>query len=216
MTDIRELDARAVRASAAVVATVAPADLGRPTPCAEWTLGELLAHMTAQHDGFAAAAQGRGSDLAVWRTSRPGPAGPPGPPGSDAAAAAVRAGYEAAADRVIAAFSEPGVLDRPFELPEIFPGLPFPAAQAISFHFIDYVVHGWDVARSLGRAYVLDDDLVRAALPVAEAVPDGAMRLRPGAAFALRLDSLPAADTDPMGRILALLGRQPGWGPPPG
>ncbi len=108
---------------------------------------------------------------------------------------------------MIAAFAEPGVLDRGFALPEILPGAAFPAAQAISFHFIDYVVHGWDVASSLGRAYVLDDDLVRAALPVAEAVPDGARRLRPGAAFAPGLDSLPAADTDPMGRILALLGR---------
>ncbi len=115
---------------------------------------------------------------------------------------------------MIGAFGEPGMLDRAFTLPEISPDVEFPATQAISFHFIDYVVHGWDVARSLGREYSLDDDLVRAALPVAEAVPDGAMRLRPGAAFAPRLESLPPADGDPMGRILALLGRDPGWSAP--
>jgi hypothetical protein len=49
---IVRLDARAVRASVRVVALVGAADLGRPTPCGDWTLGELLAHMTAQHDGL--------------------------------------------------------------------------------------------------------------------------------------------------------------------
>lgn len=199
MADVRELDARAVRASVAVVATMMPGDLAKPTPCAGWTLGDLLAHMITQHNGFAAAARGHGGDLAVWEV---------GPLGADPAG-----DYAAAADGVLAAFAACGVLERTFALPEIAPGLAFPAAQAISFHFIDYVVHGWDVARSLGRDYVLDDDLVRSALPVAEAVPDGAMRERPDAAFAPRLDRLPAAETDPMGRILALLGRSPDWSP---
>ena len=54
-TDIRELDRRAVLASVEVVSRVTAADLGRATPCAGWTLGDLLAHMTVQHHGFAAA-----------------------------------------------------------------------------------------------------------------------------------------------------------------
>ncbi|MGI9005280.1 MAG: TIGR03086 family metal-binding protein [Streptosporangiaceae bacterium] len=193
MTDIRELDARAVRASVAVVAAVTTADLTRPTPCSGWTLGDLLTHMTAQHNGLAAAAAGQGGDLAAWRVARPGidPAGD----------------YAAAADRVIAAFGEPGVLGRTFTLPEIAPGLAFPAAQAIGFHFIDYVVHGWDVAQSLGLDYALEPDLLGAALPVAETVPDGEFRLGPGAAFAPRLDPRPDSGADPMGRVLALLGR---------
>jgi hypothetical protein len=48
---------------------------------------------------------------------------------------------------VIVAFAQPGVLERGFALPEIMPGVEFPGAQAVSFHFIDYVVHGWDVAQ---------------------------------------------------------------------
>jgi uncharacterized protein (TIGR03086 family) len=88
----------------------------------------------------------------------------------------------------------------------------FPAPQAISFHFIDYVVHGWDVARSLGQAYELDPDLVEAALPVAEAVPEGERRLRPGAAFRPGLPEPGGAG--PMGRILAMLGRDPAWSSP--
>ncbi len=54
--DIVTLDARVVRATVGVVSQVGPADLARPTPCADWTLGELLTHMTAQHDGWVAAA----------------------------------------------------------------------------------------------------------------------------------------------------------------
>ena len=117
-----------------------------------------------------------------------------------------------AAELVIAAFAQPGVMERGFALPEIMPGMEFPAQQAISFHFIDYVVHGWDVARALGQPYELDDDLLKAAVPVAEAVPEGERRQRPGAAFR---PGLPAPDrAGPMEQILAALGRSPAWTPP--
>ena len=196
--DIRDLDARAVRASADVVDGIKPVDLSRPTPCSEWTLGALLAHMTVQHQGFAAASAGRGADPEVWKVGAPSP-----DPVAD---------YVMAAELVIAAFAEPGVMERGFAIPEIMPGMEFPAPQAISFHFIDYVVHGWDVARSLGQAYEVDPDVVEAALPVAEAVPEGERRLRPGAAFR---PGLPAPDgARPMDRILAMLGRDPDWTPP--
>jgi uncharacterized protein (TIGR03086 family) len=196
--DIRDLDARAVRASVDVAEKITALDLSRATPCAEWTLGDLLAHMTVQHQGFAAAAAGRGADLAVWKA---------GAPSQDPVA-----DYVMAAELVIAAFAEPGVMDRGFALPEIMPGMEFPAPQAISFHFIDYVVHGWDLARALGQPYELDDDLVEAAVPVAEAVPEGERRQRPGAAFR---PGLPAPDgAGPMDRILSLLGRSPDWAPP--
>lgn len=196
--DIRDLDARAVGASIDVVENVTVVDLSRPTPCAQWTLGALLAHMTVQHKGFAAASAGHGADLDVWKTAAPSQ-----DPIAD---------YVIAAELVIAAFAEPGVLERGFALPEIMPGMEFPGRQAISFHFIDYVVHGWDVARALGQPYELDDDLVEAAIPVAEAVPEGDRRLRPGAAFR---PGLPAPDgAGPLDRILTLLGRSPAWTPP--
>ena len=57
--DLIELDATAVRASVDLVAQLTPADLTRPTPCTGWTLHGLLAHMTTQHYGFAAAAAGQ-------------------------------------------------------------------------------------------------------------------------------------------------------------
>jgi uncharacterized protein (TIGR03086 family) len=199
--DIVALDALAVRASLQVVSLVRAVDLARPTPCGDWTLGELLAHMTAQHDGFAAAAAGGGADLTRWT-----PASPAADPAGE---------YAAAARRVLAAFGADGVLDHQFALPEISPKLRFPAAQAIGFHLVDYVVHGWDVARSLGldrgqlEPYLHSADLLEAALLIARSVPDDERRRQPAAAFAPRVPT--AADADPLDRIVALLGRRPRW-----
>jgi uncharacterized protein (TIGR03086 family) len=180
-----------VRTSVAIVSQVQADDLALPTPCAEWTLADLLAHMTVQHRGFAAAARGRGGDLATWQVR---PAGV--------------ADYTDAAEDVLAAFAEAGVPDREFELPEFGSAARFPAVQAISFHLIDYVVHGWDVARCLGLDYGLEPELAELALGIALAVPDGDSRLRPGAAFKPAL-----ADTDgnPLNRVLTALGRSPEW-----
>jgi uncharacterized protein (TIGR03086 family) len=193
--DIVALDARAVQATIGVVSQLSPADLDRPTPCAGWTLADLLAHMTAQHDGWVAAATGDGGDLSRWQ---------PGPPAADPVKE-----YAAAAGRVLAAFGAGGVLDREFVLAELSPVLRFPAAQAISFHFIDYLVHGWDVARSLGVDYEPEPDLLAAALPVAQAVPDGAPRKLGMVPFAPAIGV--AEDLCVMDQIVALLGRSPSW-----
>ncbi|GAA1040031.1 TIGR03086 family metal-binding protein [Virgisporangium ochraceum] len=190
---IIELDRRAVAESVRVVARVAAGNLDRPTPCAQWTLGDLLAHMTAQHRGFAAAARGTGADPRAWEVL---------PLGDDPVAA-----YTAAADDVVAAFAGPGVADARFALPEFSTEVTFRGVRAVGFHFLDYVVHTWDVARSLGVHPALPPELVTAALPIAEAVPDGPGRAQPGAPFAPRLSIVEGA-TD-LDRLLALVGRAP-------
>jgi len=192
-SDIVALDAQAVRASVDLVAQITVQDLARPTPCADWTLHALLKHMVAQHHGFAAAAGGDGN-LAHWRIR---------PLGAHPIAA-----YRAAAERVLAAFAVDGALDRDFPLPEFKQGLMFPARQAISFHFVDYVVHSWDVARTLDLAVHLDPALLDVALRVAEAVPGGDARLAPGAAFAPAVSWSGGSRLD---QIVAILGRSPGW-----
>jgi uncharacterized protein (TIGR03086 family) len=194
--DAVALDAAAVHASLGLVACAERSDLSRPSPCADWTLHGLITHMTAQHYGFAAAA-GEDGDPARWWPRRLD--------GDHVA------DYRAAARAVLAAFAAPGVLDRQFPLPE-FAGSPsFPGRQAIGFHFVDYVVHSWDVARTLGRDLRLPPEVLEAALAVARAVPQGEGRLVPGAAFAPAVD---APGDSVLDEIVALLGRDPGWSSP--
>ena len=143
----------------------------RPTPCAGWHLVDLLAHMTVQHHGFAASARGNGGDLTLWdpasvvdRVSRD-------PSGT----------YAAAATDVLEAFSADDALTAQFALPEFGPGATFPGEMAIGFHFVDYVVHGWDVARTVDASFELPGDVIAAALPLALAVPHGDFRRTAGA-----------------------------------
>ncbi|MCX4768817.1 TIGR03086 family metal-binding protein [Streptomyces sp. NBC_01260] len=203
--DIVQLDRAAVLESVRIVESAGPADWDRPTPCSRWTLRRLVEHMGAQHLGFAAASRGEGAGAAVWETR---------PAGDDPAAR-----YREAADAVLEAFAEPGVLERRFALPEIDAAATFAAATAIGFHFIDYVVHSWDAAASLGMRTAFPPDVVEAALPIALRVPGGERRERPGAAFrpALPCDEGAGGDrADTFRLVLSTLGRSPDWSPPQG
>ena len=189
----------AVQASIDIVATVRPEHLALGTPCAGWNLADLLTHMTAQHNGFAAAARGRGADLAVWRTE----------PLRDAVAADPAGTYAAAARDVLEAFAADSVDDMQFALPEFGPDVTVPGATAMGFHFVDYVVHGWDVAVTLEQPFELPGEVVAAALPVAMSVPDGEVRDADNSPFARALSAADSdTDTD-FARILRHLGRNP-------
>ncbi|MFI5509335.1 TIGR03086 family metal-binding protein [Mycobacterium sp. NPDC051804] len=196
--DTLPLHRAAVLASVDAVNAVTRDDLARPTPCAGWDLHALLAHMTVQHYGFAAAARG-GTDLTVWDPATV----------ADAVASDPVGAYAAAATDVLSAFEADGVLEATFALPEFGPEATFPGAMAISFHFVDYVVHGWDVARTIDVAFDLPQKVIDAVLPIAFAVPDGEFRTDEGSPF--RRAVAVSDDATDVDRLLAHLGRSPAW-----
>jgi uncharacterized protein (TIGR03086 family) len=126
----------------------------------------------------------------------------------DAVAADPGAAYADAARDVLAAFADDAVLEASFTLPDFGPNAAFPGAVAIGFHFVDYVVHGWDVAASLGVPFALPDEVVDAALPLALMAPDGEARDAPDAPFG-HVTAGPSEST--LDKILRYLGREPGW-----
>jgi uncharacterized protein (TIGR03086 family) len=179
--------------SVAIVSRVTVAHLERTTPCDGWTLRQLLAHMMGQNYGFAAAAsstQDRGAFA-------PRPVGPD--PGRE---------YEASANRVVNAFSVPGLLGGIIYLPEVRGGMSLRAGTAVEFHLIDYVVHAWDVAKSLDVPIDYNDDILQVARRIAEAVPDEAKSLEPHTPFR---PAIPTTSRATLDQIVAMLGRPPNW-----
>ncbi|MET9498096.1 TIGR03086 family metal-binding protein [Streptomyces sp. NPDC006552] len=201
MTDLIALDRLAVLESVRLLGLAADADLERDTPCVGWTLRRLAAHMTAQHRGFAAAARGEGDGPAPWRetTDTADPAG----------------AHRAAARDLLDAFTQPGVPAREFALPGLRggpgPGGGWPGRFAVGFHLVDYAVHAWDVAVTLGARVELPAPVVTAALAVARQVPADPGLRGPGAAFGPPVQA-PGAASD-FARMLTLLGRDPGRWP---
>ncbi|MFI9827351.1 TIGR03086 family metal-binding protein [Streptomyces sp. NPDC051913] len=189
--DIVVLDRVAVREAVRVVDLARGADWERDTPCAGWTLRRLVAHMAAQHRGFAAAARGVGGEPAHWREPE------------DMGAPAEM--HRAAAADLLDAFAEPGAERREFTLPEL--GLTVPGRMAIGFHLVDYVVHAWDVAATLGVRPELPDDVLGAALAVARRVPADPGSRGDGAAFAPA--SRVPEGAGALEETLRLLGRKP-------
>jgi uncharacterized protein (TIGR03086 family) len=196
MTDLVGAHRSALLTSADIVDGVQLDHLDRPTPCGDWSLRDLLAHMIGQNYGFADAIEGNGADPAVFADVPVGEW-----PAAD---------YRSSAERAVAAFGAPGALDRDVEVAVLRGGVMLPGAQVTGFHLVDYVVHGWDVARSIGAVPLYDRTVLEIALDVAEAVPDRARSDDPQTPFR---PTVPTSSSDLLDRIVANLGRSPDWMP---
>lgn len=191
-TDLRPLFHRAVELCGTVLDQVQAADLENSTPCAGWDVRALLGHMIGQNHGFAQAVGAADAPLSAYADL---------PPDGDGAAEA----WRASADLVVAAFDSTP-LDRRVRLVEISDTSTFSVATVVGFQLVDTVVHTWDVATAVGVDVRPDDELLAGALRVAERVPGGPARERPGASFA---PILAYDGPDDWRRTLMLLGREP-------
>ena len=190
--DIVYLHERALDETARLVDAVRPDQMGLPTPCSDWDVQALLAHLVGGNIRYAGVTRGE----PIQR----GPARGGGPSvdllGDDPAGA-----YRRSAAAMDAAWRDPALLDRTFALPiGVLPG-----RAALTLHLVETVVHGWDVARATGQRPAFAPDVVRTAMQFTQASAPGDRP--PGAAFA---PSVPVADDLPeIDRLAALLGRTP-------
>jgi uncharacterized protein (TIGR03086 family) len=197
--DLRAQDRAATGLCLTAVEAVKPNQLDLPTPCVGWNLGELVAHLVAENRGFAAIARGASWSAQLGEEVRFGPEmWRPGPPDE-----ITLARFGATTEAVAAAYADDAVLDLLVEVREF--GI-FPGRVAVAMHFVDYLVHAWDVARSIGLPNPIPEDLAELALRIGALFPAE----RPeGGAFA------PVVPTDPDApaseRLLGLTGRDPKW-----
>lgn len=179
--------AEAMHTATTLVSQVRQRDLLRQTPCADWSLADLLAHMVGQHRGFARAARDGHAPVAAYRPER-----------------FTVEGWLDSAFGLLAAFAEANPRDGIIAA-ELHPTKKLSFDYVLGAQLLDTVVHTWDVARAINLPFAPTDGIATAVLGVAQTIPDTPARKRPGSAFAPALTAAPAASD--WEQALALLGR---------
>lgn len=174
-----------------LVATVRSGQWRAATPCRAWNVHQLVNHMALGHQLFTGILRGTA-------TVTPDALDPAC---RDALGADPVAGYRKAADDLLAAFAEPGVLDRTV----VVPVGPVPGIVAAHLRTVEELVHGWDLGTAIGRLPTFPDAVVAPAVEftrgrLADVPPDRSPFAAPQPV---------AADAPPLDHLVALLGRQP-------
>jgi uncharacterized protein (TIGR03086 family) len=193
-----DLQPAAEQMSALVRAADADA-LADPTPCAEYTVADLLDHIAFLAVGFTEAAR---------KTGTPSTTPPPSGDGSRLVPD-WHTEIPRRLDELVRAWREPGARRGMTSAG----GIEMPGEMAGTVAVEELVVHGWDLARATGQPYAIDDDSAHAVVGFASqfAAPDqGELR---GTAYG---DPVPTdAAASLLDRAIALTGRDPGWTKPP-
>jgi uncharacterized protein (TIGR03086 family) len=186
MTDIAELHRQALDTTGRVVAGITDAQWDEPTPCAEWTVRQLLNHVVAGNWWAAELAAGVTIDQVGTRLD------------GDLLGTDPPLEYRRSANAAAAAFDTPGALEAPCAVSYG----PVPGSVYAGHRFIDVLVHGWDLAVATGQDRTIDPVLADECWAVVEPQAD---MLRGSGMFGQRASIPATADTS--SRLLAVLGR---------
>jgi uncharacterized protein (TIGR03086 family) len=164
-----------------VIAGVRADQLDDKTPCAEWTVRELLEHMIGVVAGMGAATRGE-------------------PRTSFALGGDPAAQFAEASAGTLAAWRAPGVLDR------IIDGgpAPMPGRVLAGINLLDTATHTWDVAVATGQPSALPDAVAAAALEASRMIIRPEIR---AGRFAPEIAAPAGATTTD--QLVAFLGRTP-------
>jgi uncharacterized protein (TIGR03086 family) len=136
-----------------LIATVREEQWAGPTPCTDWSVRDLVAHLVAGNNLFVSALHvGQPPAAPAAPTAPTAPTAPRGTvmPGADLLTA-----YRDSAAELLGAFREPGALDRIVTVPfGTVPGI-----VALHLRITEFLVHGWDLARATGQPAIVPDGL---------------------------------------------------------
>lgn len=154
---------RVITESRRLVDGITPDQLGNPTLCTEWTVRDVLNHVTGGATYFGMVAeQGSVPDEIVGQLLGGG---------ENLLGADYKAAFNAAADKAMAGFSQPGVLEKIVKLP--FGEMP--ARVALNIAIFDVSTHNCDIAQATGQQ-IEDTDVLATALEVGHKVVQPEMR----------------------------------------
>lgn len=185
--DLKDLDKRALASTATFVAGTRADQLGDDTPCEGWDVRALLNHVIGGNQLYAVAAAGKAAD---WETRE-----------HDRVGDDLHAAYDESAAEVTAQFAGLDLRAGQVELP--FGALP--ASHAVAVHFVDVLMHGWDLAVATGQDPTLNPEMCNAALEIVAAYPPESWGDQKFFAHKVSVDPSTARHD----RLAATLGRQP-------
>jgi uncharacterized protein (TIGR03086 family) len=183
--------AQALDATGVLVAGVRDDQWSNPTPCPQWNVRALLTHLVLGNQRSASTL--RGEEPPPRETAQ-------GSPEVDALGDDPVQVYRAAGTALLAAFSQPNVFERVFQVP----AGRVPGAVMLHLRITELLVHGWDLARATGQPAQLPDDLAEQELAFARSphAPDVPRTGQPFGPVQPLADDAPAID-----RLAAYLGR---------
>jgi uncharacterized protein (TIGR03086 family) len=183
---IDELTGHALHGLGTIITGVRADQLDAATPCTQWTVRDLLAHIVAVNTKYTAIALG-----GPWKS---------GAPVVDLGDDPARA-YHDTIEPLLAAWKQPGALQRQLDSP----AGRTPAELALWIHLRETLVHGWDLAAATGQRARFDNKVVQASLSHAQQL-DPAPTARPtGLGFANAMDT--PAGAPPITQLAAFFGR---------
>jgi uncharacterized protein (TIGR03086 family) len=182
---------RACTSTGLVLAGVRREQLDEATPCGEWRVGDLIDHIVGAARFF--------GDLAEWGASPEDQDGPVYSGGDFSAY------FREQADRLVTGLSAPGAMGRIMALPTG----PAPGAQVLEVATGEIFVHGWDLARAIGQTGSVDQTVAEALLASPWPALCEQVRREVPAVFAPA--TAVSVSATPVDRLVAYLGRDPGW-----
>ena len=188
----------ATQRTAELIANIGDDQLASPTPCPDYTLGDLLDHVDGLSQAFTDAAtkqlaeggtqppSGNAAHLERdWRTRIP-----------QRLAALAEAWRDPAAWE---GMTQAGAVDMPSEI-----------AGLVALN--EVIVHGWDIAKASGQPYDAEPGHVQACIQTMGPQPGEERPAGDDVPFGRPVDV--PVDARPIDRLVAVLGRDPAWTPP--
>ena len=177
-----------------VVAGVGTDEWNLPSPCADWTVTQVLQHAAGDQRGFAATI-----------TGQDGPTDNPFAPSGtfDGDPVEIAESAMAVAATAWARFDDPTAT-----APSPIPPGEMTVELGVGACALDAAVHAWDIAVATAQANPLTAELAQALMPVATSIVEP---LRAYGAYAAAIT--PEPGDDDVAALLRYLGRRPDWTP---
>lgn len=191
--ELLEAYRRSLREFTDRVDQVAPAQWEEPTPCADWEVRTLVAHVVSEDRWTVPMFHGETIESVGNRFA--------GDQLGDNPAESARNAFAQAENAV----SSNGALDRTVHLS----AGDTPAPEYLRQLIAEHLIHGWDLAVAIGAEPQLDAEVVH---ECAEWFAERASDYRQS--NLVRSPVNVSADADEQDRLLAAFGRDPNWAPP--